>query len=199
MDTTAPQEEFDFSYLPDPDAVLEWARGIVVQQGDAFVSGLYPEGLYVADSAIIGRPLRVIRENVARYPADGTTNIARVIQVATYPEVAFADPIWCHPARAPRDVPMGIGGRRYSEIFLPEPGTIMPLLVRIVTWSDYVPENPEGQRLDVEIVEYTLHPIDAELQAKVTSTDAIRAARGEASSIQSLARRRDLLADGQQA
>ncbi len=199
MDTTAPQEEFDFSYLPDPDAVLKWANGIVAQQGDAFVDWLHPEGLYVTDSAIIGYPLLVVRENVARYPSDGTTNIARLIQVATYPEATFADPFWRHPDRAPYDVPMGLGHRRYNEIYLPEPGASMPLLVRIVTWSNYVPENPEGQRFDVEIVEYTLHPIDAKFQADVAGADAIRAARGEPSSIQSLDRRRTLLAARQQA
>lgn len=197
MDTAAPQE-FDFSYLPDSDAVLKWAKDIVAQQGDAFVDSLHKDGLYVADSAVIGWPLKVIRENVARYPAEGTTNIVRLIQVATFPEVTFADPFWVHPDRKPHDVPMGIGGRRYNQIYLPEPGTNMPLLVRNVTWSNYVPENPEGHQINVEIVEYTLHPIDAEHQAAVARADAIRAARGEQSSIEIIDRRRTLLAARQQ-
>jgi hypothetical protein len=199
MDTSAPQEEFDFSYLPNPDAVLEWAKGIVAQQGDAFVNWLHKDGLYVADSAVIGHRLRVLRENVARYPADGRTNIARIIQVATYPEPTFAEPFWHHPDRSPHDVPMGLGNRRYNEIDLPEPGTTMPLLVRVVMWNDYVPENPEGQRIHVETVEYTLHPIDASLQAGAASADAKWAARGEKLAIEYLERRRKLLAARQRA
>jgi hypothetical protein len=199
MDTAVPQEEFDFSYLPDRDAVLKWAKGIVAQQGDAFVNWLHAEGLYVATSAIIGWPLKVVRENVARWPSEGTTNIARTIQTATYPEATFAEPFWHFPGRTLHDVPMGLGGRRYNEICLPEPGISMPMLVRIVTWSNYVPENPEGRRIDVEIVEYTLHPIDAELQVAAARADAIRATRGEAESIQSLAQRRTLLAARRQA
>jgi len=195
------QDKFDFSYLPDQDVVLEWAKGIVARQGDAFVGWPYVDGLYVAgERTIIGRALRVVRENVARWPADGTTNVARSIQVSTYPDDTFAEPFWRYPDRTPQDVPVRLGSRRYNEIYVPEPGTAMPIVVRVVMWRNYVAENPEGQRIDVEVVEYSLHPTyEATLQTRAAQADAARAAQGDKLSLESLERRRTLLAARQQA
>lgn len=174
MASNASTNQFD--YLPPIEAVRDWAKGLVAARGDAFANWLYQDGLRIDDNQVIGESPKLVRENVGN-PAQGGSNVARCIQLATYPEADFAEPFWDYPERSRMDVPWHNQGRfsprQHNEIHLPHPLT-QPTLVRLVEWQDWVPELSE---CNIETVEYTLYELEPKFQQAVAEAKVIRAQR----------------------
>lgn len=160
--------------LPPIEAVRDWAKALVAQRGDAFVDALRPDGLRIEGLEVIGEHIRLTRENVGN-PAQGGCNVARRIQLATYPDDDFAAPFWDHPERSTRDVPMQSFGRQTNEIRLPHP-LAQPTLVRVVMWRDWV---PSLNKVDTEVVQYTLYELEPDFQRQAAEANANRPTMAE--------------------
>ncbi len=139
--------------LPDVEAVRAWAIDMMAQTDPQLDSSQLEINGW---AAILGEQLQIYREN--RWDMWRYHNVARLIQLASYPEHSFRT-IWDKPGRHWRELPDGQQNGR-NIIRLPEP-LLHPTLVRIVELNGWE-----------ESVRYILRELDPKFQAEVLAAHA---------------------------